>query len=48
MGKIKEEVTQNWRGGQNRNEKTKETNNFKNKVMVQESQYTFAGQFRGI
>lgn len=28
--------------------KDKETYNFKNKVMVQESQYTFDGSFRGI
>lgn len=31
-------------GSQNRNE----TNNFKNKVMVRESQYSSDGQFRGI
>lgn len=47
MLKIKEKVAQNWRGGQNRNERTKEINNFKNKVMVQESQYSSDWQFRG-
>lgn len=43
MLEIKEQVTQNWRGGQD----TKERNDFKNKVMVQESQYTSDGQVTG-
>lgn len=46
--RLKINLPKSWMGGQNRNERgQKETNNFKNKVMVQESHYTSDGQFRG-
>lgn len=46
---LKSKVTQKFEGWpEQKLERTEETNNFKNKVMVQESQYTSDGYLRGL